>query len=145
MPETPPVVTTAEIANAINNLGDQMSNRLGSVLGELVASLRPGANVRDMPADSFQCWTGAAMPGPTKLLVPAMENRTKVVLWVPTAAVVLLAATEGVPLAVGGNGNTMLLPAGTLIEYTHRAAIYAGTTEATPQLVYCHVEYANFG
>lgn len=142
MPESPPIVSTADIAEAMRSSADQMSDRLGSVLSELVRSLRPGATVRDLPADDFQAWQ-IVIPAqaPAVLLVPASEARTRVLLFGTTD--VMIGANDG-----QGVTSTMAIPLLGVtngLEMTHRAAVYASNKHATaPVTVSVYVESARY-
>lgn len=145
MPESPPIVTSAEIAQAISDLGDNMTSRFGSILSDLLGSLQPGTNVREMAADSWQVWQVPLQPGESsRLLVPAQENRLRVLLFGPTT--VGLCAQEGqAPGSTTVTNPTMvpLLGPTVQLELQNRAPIYAGNAAAALAVVTVVAEYAD--
>lgn len=141
MPESPPIVTTADIAEAMRSSADQMSDRLGSVLSELVRSLRPGATVRDLPADDFQTWQIVIPAGAAVLLVPASEARTRVLLFGSTD--VMVGANDGA--SPTSSMSIPLLGVTAPFEMTHRAAVYASNKHAADAMtVSVYVESARY-
>lgn len=117
MPERPDPLTNAEIAAVLDRYAEQTRDHLFQVL----AALDPGRNVKDMPAESVTFGTREVQPGGARLLVPALESRTRVQI-IAAAAGVFITAEEGVP---AGASTTMELGAGVPLRLHTRAAIYA--------------------
>ena len=130
MPEQPEPVTTADLDHMIGKLAETFRVSLSNGWSELAAATAAGRNVRDLPSDEISTFTGTSIEGPTQIILPADETRTRVTL-IAAAAGVWIAAKPGV---MPGSYSTFELPVDVPVVLETRAPIYAGSFAAAGQV-----------